>query len=290
MGEKTEKKEPWKKETKRGKMIKSKKRNSHLHSNINYKLLKCKRSNSRPDIVNLKKRYSMSKRSQGHVEMIISFVIFISFIIFLIIVFKPARIAAADTSALDITESKILKYFSTNLTVSSITLNSSFSTAVGSCIYTEFPLSSSIIIKSEDTSIVNAKRENDNIYFEYNGQRFYRIYSSIELEEKNIDISSCQKLNGGNYTIGVTKVQEKTSFSKLIKFNYSYYNDYSNLKKNLSLINDFTFVIRDSSGNIFEGNRYKPSGLNIIAKDIPIEILDSNASLTQAILNLQVWD
>lgn len=231
-----------------------------------------------------------TKKGAAHVEMMISFIIFISFVTFMMVIFKPSRIVAADTSALDITESKIIEHVSVNLTVSSLILNSNFSTNVGNCTYAKFSLPSNITIKSENMSIVDAKRDSENIYFKYNGQRFYRVYSSEELEEKSFDTAGCQKLNESNYTIGVTRMQKKVAYSNLIKLNESYYNDYENLKKNLSLINDFTFIVRDSSRTIFEGNKYKPKGVNIIAKDIQIEILDKNASLSRAILNLQVWD
>ncbi len=238
----------------------------------------------------MKIKINKGKKGVAHVEMIISFVIFISFITFMMIVFKPFKTASVDTSTLDATESGIADYLSANFSVSSLILNSSFSTA-GNCIYAYFPLPEKAVVKDENAGIVNANKSGGYLYLRYSsGKRFYRIYSSEELEEKNFDTAGCYRLNSSDYTIGVTREYKKISYSNLIKLNETYNNDYSNLKKNLSLVNDFTFVARDDSGVIFEGKKNKPQGVNIIAKDIPIEILDKNAGLNPAILNIQVWE
>lgn len=237
------------------------------------------------------KNLKITKKGVTHVEMMLSFVIFISFITFMMIIFKPFKIVSINTSTLDVTESKIINYASTNLTVSSLILNSSFTSNPGNCLYAYFPLPNKVIIKDENANIINASKSSEYLYLRYSSEnRVYRVSSSEELEEKNFDTASCDRLDESNYTIGVTRNYKKISYSNLAKLNEVYNNDYANLKKNLSLINDFTFIVRDSSGILFEGKKYKPRGINIIAKDIPIEILDKNANLNPAILNLQVWE
>ncbi len=233
---------------------------------------------------NLKKE----KKGTSHVEVIMSFIIFISFITFMMIIFNPFKAISANTSVLSVAESKIVNYVYSNLTVSSVILNSSFNSNAG-CIYARFPSLNKIVVKDTNGEIVNANRTTDDVYLEYAGERVYRIYSSEELEEKNFVVSGCYKLDESNYTIGITRNYKRISYSNLVKLNEDYNNNYEQLKKNLNLTNDFTFVIREGSVVMFEGSRYKPRGINLIAKDIPIEILDKNATLNNAILNLLVW-
>lgn len=228
----------------------------------------------------------IGKKGAVHIEMIVSFILFISFIVFLLWFFKPAQIFSKSPTASEVTESSILDYVSTNLTLSSIKINQGFT--IGQCLYVGFNLTNNTIVKSE-SSIVNADYENGYLYFGYDGG-FYRIFSSEELEEKSIDHTTCTLIDDENYTLGLTRDYSEVSYSKLITFNDSYYNNYSQLKKDLKIRNDFNFIIQDSSGIMFQGKRYTPQGIDLMAKDIAIEILDKNASLDSAILNIQTWE
>jgi len=228
-----------------------------------------------------------NKKGAAHVEMIISFVIFISFLAFILIVFRPFKIFSKSTSALDITETEIIDYVSVNLSVSSLKINSSVSTGK-SCFFVDLARENPIIIKDENGRI-RAKRQDNKIYFENSGY-FYKLYSSEELIENDINTADCENLEEGNYTLGVIKFYKKISYSELVSFNESYYNNYEQLKENLGLRNDFNMIIGNNSGILFECSRYKPSGIEIMAKETSIEILDSNADLSPAILNIQVWD
>ncbi len=232
-----------------------------------------------------------NKKGAAHVEMMVSFVIFIGFLIFFIIIFKPLKIFSVNTSSLDLTEAKIIDYVSSPLTISSITLNSSF-VPDKTCFHVPFNLSNKVIFRDENSNTVEANKDEDYIYFNYiSGNRFYRVYSSEELVEKNIaDVSGCEDIDEVNYTIGVTRTDKKISENELESFFNEYSSEYSQLKKNLNLANNFNIIIRDGSEVVYKGERTKPAGIDIIAKDISIEILDSNAELKPAIMNIQTWD
>ena len=232
-----------------------------------------------------------NKKGAGHVEMIISFVIFLSFIVFILIVFNPFRKPQTGPS-LDIIETKILNYVSTNLTVFSVRINSSAYGDINSesCFIVNYTMDNNLIIKDEQESIISGKIENTELYFENSGE-FYRVYLSEELQE-NDPGSSCHKINKGNYTIGATRVYNKVSSSKLDGFFQEYNsgeNGYSQLKQNLSITDDFNVIITSGGNIIYEARRYKPEAIDIIAKDVPIEILDENANLNPVIMNIQVW-
>lgn len=228
------------------------------------------------------------KKGASHVEIIISFVIFISFIVFMLIIFKPLRLFPKSTTSFDITEKKILEDISVNLSISSLKINSSADVS-GTCFFVNYTVDNNLIIKDEQEAIINAETQDNKTYFEKSGY-FYRIYSSEGFEEKTFDTGSCYELSEENYTIGVTRFYKKTSYSRLDDFFQQYNGDYTQLKQNLGIRSDFNAVITDSSGTIiFEGVRYQPEGIEIMAKDILIEILNENATINQAVMNLQVW-
>ena len=227
------------------------------------------------------------KKGAIHVEMVISFVIFISFVVFLLILFNPLKKFSKSTSSLDITKAKIIDYVSTDLSISSLTLKDL--TSSPDCFYLDSFLPDKVIIKNENLEIVEATKDEDYIYFKYTG-KFYKIYSSEELEEREFDIGDCEELAEANYIIGVTRTHEEASYSKFISLKEEYNDNYQQLKQDLGLKNDFNIIVRDSSGIIIKAEKYKPKAIEIMAEDISIQILDEEANLNPAVMNIQVWE
>lgn len=230
-----------------------------------------------------------NKRGAGHVDVIVSFVIFTSFIIFLLIYLNPLK-NLRNITDLDITKNKILDYISVEFSVTSLTLNSSFmeTAIVGDCFYFSSSLPDKIIIEDESLNAVEGIKTDGRVYFKYTGERFYRIYSSEELEERALDITSCTELEESDYTLGVARVYKKVSSSKLNDFFSNYNENYGQLKKNLGLINNFNVIV-ETETETFKAEKYKPE-TEIMARTLSIEILDENAGLKPAIINIRVWD
>jgi len=227
------------------------------------------------------------KGASGHVEMILSFVIFISFILFIILIFRPVKLLKSDTSSLDITKNAIIEHLKVDLTTSSIILSSDFSANRGDCFYLDFNLEENVVMKDENK--INAEKNSGQLYFEYSGERFYRIFSSSELEEADYSPEVCNPLNVDDYSLGVTKETEKISYSKLESFFQNYNSDYEEIKSSLGVVNDFNVIASDNSGIIFQGNKEKPLGVEVKAKEISIETLNKDADIKYIILNIQVW-
>jgi len=247
----------------------------------------------------------INKKAVSHVEMIISFVIFIGFVSFLLIVFNPLKIASPSNSYLDLTEEKILKYASVDLTV--ISLNVDFdSTNVQDCFYINAikNVDGNLIVKNRENVKIDSSwdKQNLKINIEKSGD-FYRLYFSNEFEKEK-ELESCDSIINLNYKLGVARAYKITSDKELSKLFRQYKSNeegdnYITLKEELGLENDFNIMIRGSSGEIiasssekslqFIGERYKPTGINIRARDIPINILNSTGDIIPAIMNIQVW-
>lgn len=241
-----------------------------------------------------------TKRGTSHVEIILSFVLFISFIIFMLIVFKPLDIFSKSTSDLEIIEDEILKNISTILSVLfPVSIDSSVYSSIQSepCFYIDNPLNGSLtlplIIKNKTGGIINASRQGNQIYFENSGN-FYNVFYSLELKERELsDTSSCYKvsyeLGKEEYRIGLIRSYEVISYSKLVDFKENYNKNYEQLKKELGLEDDFEISILNSPEIIFEPAKDKPQGVEILARDVSILILKENTDLKNDIMNIQVW-
>ena len=232
------------------------------------------------------KRKQKGKKAMGHVEMIISFVIFVSIITFLLIMFRPMIVFTKTTSAsLDISESQILENISIKLTVQSI--NISNEVLDGNCVSLAKPeaIQDKIIMRNSTYNRINVKSDGTSIKFEKSGN-FYRIYSSEEFAESNYNPVECLSQN---YDLGVVKTYYKVSETYLNSLFGNYTADYQTLKTQLGLKNDFNLILRDNGGELSRAEIYKPSGIEIMARDVLIEILDKDGNVKSVILNIQVW-
>lgn len=226
------------------------------------------------------------KKGASHVEVILSFVLFTSFIIFIFIVFKPLDVFSKTTSDLNMIENEILKNISGNLSVVSMKIDSS---ATGACFSVDDPLDGllPLIVKNESGKVVNASRSGEKVYFENSGD-FYRLYYSDELIETGLS-GTCFELTDTDYATGFVKLRAVVPYSKLVDFKTRHNNNYEQLKQELGLENDFIVTLKNSAEIIFEVQKQKPAGIEIMAKDVPISILDEDADLKFDLMNIQVW-
>jgi hypothetical protein len=238
----------------------------------------------------------INKKAISHVEVIISFVIFVSFVSFLFIIFNPFKFVSDTKVNLDITEKKIFDNITINMEVFSIKINSTIYPiiALEECFEIEDTRDiNNFVMKNLSGKISNASKQGDNIRFENKGG-FYRVYISEEITEHNFNSGSCKKINYTNYTLGVSKNYEVISNKSLYLFFENYELDYEKLKNNLGLKNEFYLQVIENSKDqkiILKAlERYKPQGIEIMARSIPIEILDEKGNLNPAIINIQVWE
>ncbi len=228
----------------------------------------------------------MRKKGASHVEVIFSFVLFTSFIIFMFIVFKPLQIFSKTTTDLDATEDAILKNISNDLSVISMKI---YDPVTESCFSVKNLLDDSLrlIVKNESGEIVNASRSGGNIYFEKSGD-FYNLYYSDELNEQGSP-SFCYSLVNGDYKTGFVKTYKIVSYSKLVALKNKYNQDYEQLKQEFGLGSDFYIIIRNSPEINFVLAKEKPRGVEILAEDFAVSILKPNADLNHDIMSVQVW-
>ena len=241
------------------------------------------------------------KRASGHIEVMISFVIFIGLIVFLFIMLNPLKIFSASKSMLDTTTNKVIENVSTELTSSSVKVTSLPEGSMEDCltISLKSKAEEELIVKNETGGEVESAKGTETLSFKYDGSnRFYRISLSENIFPTKLLVgSSCATLEPTDYQLGITRTRDIISSEKLKTFTEEYTEDYDALKTSLGLENNFNFIIFKGDGSIFEvdgtkirGQENPPGGINVLAKDVVIEILNKSADIIPAIMNIRAWE
>lgn len=233
------------------------------------------------------------KAAIGHVEMILSFILFVSFLLFLFIFLNPVKKSKISEFDLDFAIDKLVENISSELDYVSLSIDLAETSQISANCF-----SASINIEPGDkTHVINQLGENVSSVYSNgrisieekpdNYKRFYYIYSFPDFQE--IPISGCQDLTSG-FEIGARREINVLYDNKLSYINYSYFSNYDNLRRNLGIINDFGFIIYDltKTNKLYDCTRAENSRLSL-SKDKNFQILYSNGSINNVILNVQIW-
>lgn len=236
-----------------------------------------------------------NKKAVGHVETVLSFVIFIGFLAFLLAIFNPFS-DPIDSSLIDNVVLKMNEQLTIEVSRMSIRLDNS----PGGC-FSIVPIndlkctSGNIIVKDKEGNKLNANlwQIEESTLTNSDDKLFYTIYCSEELIG-NPTGGGCIGLTEDDYTLGIIVERNPWSESKITDFVDNYTNDYNNLKTQIvPQGNDFRFFIWDLNNldgdPLFEATRETPLGIRIDSRTIGIDVLDNEANIIQRTLNIQVW-
>jgi hypothetical protein len=246
----------------------------------------------------------MKNKRGSHVGMILSFVIFITFIVFLYVVVRPAVTTGENKqSMLEYIGNKIIENTSTKLTSISIKIADKSSMKNQNCIKLEdfflySAVSGFLIVKNETGNIQNAYYDSNTdfndlrINRENKNNLFFKIYYSKKFAKlPTTAISNCklvEYVNEYNITsISATRYIFDGSMYKLIDY---YKNDYEKLKSELNIPpgNEFGFGFTQSDGTKIEvGNA--PESVNIYTGEISVQYIDDKANILSGFINVKVW-
>jgi len=252
--------------------------------------------------MNKKIKYFIGDKRGSHVGVILSFVIFITCVIFLYIIINPAVKTSEDkTSILEYVENQILENVSANFTSTSIQISSSANPTT-KCI----KLQDLLILTEMGSSRIRVKNESYGIQQAYFGtgedfgaliinrnnsdNLFFRIYYSPEfgkLEESSM--SSCTEINYENYSIGVIQNGVYAFEEKLYTLIEDYQNHYEQLKTDLKIPSAYEFGLSFTKSDgtaISVGNAGDTA---VYAEEIPFQYIDEDANVQSGFINIKIW-
>jgi len=241
----------------------------------------------------------MEKRG-SHVGVILSLVIFITFLVFLYTVVEPLVTVQKDKeSLLSYLETELTERVSSNLTTSSVGINK---TTPQTCVQlgdfvNETEISLRLIVKDDETGEIlkaNISQDENDLFITKGVESvFFKVYDSPEFEEleKVTEISGCKFLEDEkDYSIGLIRTNEYLFESKIINLINEYGAGYADLKEKLKipLGSEFGFSITYDNGTII-GTGEKNLSINVYAEEIPIRYVDDEANINFGFMNIKVW-
>lgn len=207
----------------------------------------------------------LNKRG-SHVSFIISFILFISFIIFFISIIKPFEKAeSGKSSLLKHLENEIIKNVSEDVEVVSALESVGGSS---SC--------------SDINLIINNKK---NVLESYGD--FSKIYISNEFTSSEFLCVPQDK-----YELGLIRTQNYVFYSKILKLNESYEDNYESLKENFGIpgTNDFEFSLLDIREiPITKTNSKEIPSTEAFAELIPAIYFDENSEIKNGYIKVVLW-
>ena len=236
----------------------------------------------------------------SHVGMVLSFVIFITFIFFLYVVFEPSLKPQNEKEIiLDNLELNLLNYVKTDLTEVTISTSNhlqdqcvDFNAGEGSDFF---------IVRQRDGTLVNYIVVGNTVTFNWKDDNVgaIKIYGAENLTDLSLaglnDLGCYGSIEADSTTFDMNIISNKyVSEPKILgalnKYNLSYdafRTDDLKLKYDV----DFEFIFIDAEGNEFATGRenYKTSTTDVYARNIPIIYFDGEANIQAGSLRLKVW-
>ena len=227
----------------------------------------------------LVKMHKKNKKAGTHVGVILSFVIFVTFLIFMMVFIQPpTKEKETKTSALNALKVNLEKETSEEITT--LLVHNQVSTA--NCVYVDESSlnlgSTNSTVKDADEGIIESKREGGNIYFDNTGgNNFFKViyseedFTSIELS----DTIDCEPA-----VINAHTNKKEILESKIVETINFYETNYSDLKQTMNLAFDEDFSIQfEYSNKTIIGQESTGRKTNIYSSKFQILYLDKNADL-----------
>ena len=211
----------------------------------------------------------MNHHAQIHIEIIISIVFFVGFLLFIFLFLKP--INNNDLNYHKGNENIIIKEISEEV----ITLP---------------------VIVESDSDCYTLENVIDEYGYEFievsNIPRHYTIFFADFFDKSLIGKISCNVPNSViNYKYGSAKNLSMIVYERIRELKISYENNYNSVKNNLE-IGDFSFQFKDQTGKIIDElsvNRHIPSQSNVYAIEFPVLVINKEATIEELFLSVKIW-
>lgn len=243
----------------------------------------------------------MDKHAQGHVEMILAFVIFIGFVGTLFFFLNPVDNKAISYTLLDITQEKLLASWSDSYQTISLILDDSaisqMASSGKSCfmVANQPELTGNLIARDELNNLKSAYVSTNNLLIGSTSQnKYYKLSSSNSFSSSTP--SDCETILSSNYKFGSLTTQNTVVYENIESFIIQA-NDpegYIQLKQDLGLQNDFEVRVYeiDIQGNlnlVMNATRFVPRVVEVVARDVPLITIDKQAVKKDIIVNIRAW-
>lgn len=232
-----------------------------------------------------------NKKALSHVEFIISLVIFVTFVLFFLAFLNPLSKDKDNPAFIDSLEKQIIDYGKIKVLTGTIMVNDAGNK---DCFAIESLANKKVIVRkdgkigAENAADLGEGNGDIDTSIENKGNGIYSLYYSDDLKENSLN-KSCEELNGSGYGFGLTREINIVSLERLKGLADVYNNRYADAKDIINVSNDFGFIVYDLNGTEIIKAFKQKTAVDVNAREINIEAIDSDANIKSVIINLRVW-
>jgi len=247
-------------------------------------------------------RIKMKNRKKGgtHVGMMLSFVIFITFITFLYTIIQPSiQVQKSKQVTLDVLKENLIGEVSANFSFVQIEIILNEEAESDCFLMEDFSEGKNFITKvlnknTGQESVSQASRNGGQISMKTSpdlGNKFFRIYYSEEIFDTFNP--SCDSTTSSIDTVINLEREEVYVFESKVLNLIEFYNIPSNyilLKQNFGVPNnlEFSFSFQNTQDEIIETIQTNTS-IDIYAERIPFQYINKTASINTGYITIKVW-
>ncbi len=252
----------------------------------------------------------MKKRGLSHIEVILSFIIFIGAVGFALYFFSPTNSSRLVDTSLDYVNREISKNITVNLKTYSISINNSGNQVndahvlavnisgicenangiVKAVNLSGYNFSSGVgngnnKCNSQHEDIVLIKNEN------WAAEDFVYLKLSEDFDESSGNVGGDPRPNPDFYKLSTVNSEDLFSEKRILNLNKTYYEDYYGLKKQFNLPGrvNFGFSFSFTNDDEIKVENPVPSGLEVFSKVDRVEVLRKNGKVEYADFTMKVW-
>jgi len=245
------------------------------------------------------------EKKATHVGVVISFLIFVTFLTFIYTIVQPSiKTNTNEQNLLNFLEGELISEASEDLTSVSVGIDRTVSDTQD-CLNLN-----GLITNAEITTNIIVKNNSGNTFDSYligstgnfgllidrkdSGTTFFSIRISEEFPITPPDpgtFVNCENLNEENgYTIGAIRTEKYIFESKIGELKKEYETDYIGLKNKLKVSdeNRFGFSFTYTNATVIKTKDVNVS-IDVYAEETPIQYIDKNASIVSGLLGIRIW-
>jgi len=228
----------------------------------------------------------------SHVGVVLSFVVFVTFLIFLYSVLEPSIKTDEDKkSILAYLKTALVEDLSANFTDSSIVVDEGHSYTQNCFKINKFKTGELGIIVKDAGGLVDYELQGNNIKIKHGEDKFFNIYYSEEFGTAMGSLTVCENLRINDYSIGLVKTNEYVFKSKINDFITEHVTDVEAQRERLKIPDNIEFGIEfeDQMQTRTLTTQDREPTTNIYIEEIPIQYVDEDASLKFGKLRVKIW-
>lgn len=244
----------------------------------------------------------MNEKGTSHIEVILSFLIFLGFVIFALYFFSPFDSSKIIDSSLSYALTEIQKNASVDIESYSIILDKTTKPPANDLIEVKIIGSNAgdakrLRVESPSGEVVGAEEiADEKIRFELKDE-FYQsgngaVFAKFSEEfSAPIPPSGSNPAGEGKYSISSSDSIDLLSENRLLIINSTYYSDYNDLKRRFNLPEraNFGFIVSFDSGYFIQAQKETLGGVEIFSEIIRVKVLRKTGSVEFAELMVRVW-